>query len=158
MLADVNNMAAAASDVNEVFSRLFDHRPFLRGEIEFFKKEFEEKRGDREVEQLFRSLELITEIKEGQIEKIVNSSDDNLPRTIADVQVALHMCEDTLDTESKFNCEELLAKKRAERSARLTAVQQDVQEKLRLLQDSYQEKEQSLRAQFQQLEKSAGYI
>ncbi|KAK8751941.1 hypothetical protein OTU49_011144 [Cherax quadricarinatus] len=104
MLADVNNMAAAASDVNEVFSRLFDHRPFLRGEIEFFKKEFEEKRGDREVEQLFRSLELITEIKEGQIEKIVNSSDDNLPRTIADVQVALHMCEDTLDTESKFNC------------------------------------------------------
>ncbi|KAK8751940.1 hypothetical protein OTU49_011144, partial [Cherax quadricarinatus] len=100
----VNNMAAAASDVNEVFSRLFDHRPFLRGEIEFFKKEFEEKRGDREVEQLFRSLELITEIKEGQIEKIVNSSDDNLPRTIADVQVALHMCEDTLDTESKFNC------------------------------------------------------
>lgn len=28
---------------------------------------FQEKRGDREVEQLFRSLELITEIKEGQV-------------------------------------------------------------------------------------------
>ncbi|XP_069163182.1 biogenesis of lysosome-related organelles complex 1 subunit 5 isoform X2 [Procambarus clarkii] len=151
-------MAAATSDVNEVFSRLFDHRPFLRGEIEFFKKEFEEKRGDREVEELFRSLELITEIKEGQIEKIVNSSDDNLPRTIADVQVALHMCEDTLDTEKKFNSEELLAKKRCERRCRLATVQQDVQEKLQLLQESYDDKEQSMKTQFQQLEKSAGYI
>ncbi|KAK3871021.1 hypothetical protein Pcinc_023817 [Petrolisthes cinctipes] len=150
-------MAAAASDVNEVFSRLFDHRPFLRGEIEYFKKEFEVKRGDREVEQLFRSLELITEIKEGQIEKIVGSSDDNLPRTTADVQVALHMCEDTLDTEKKFSSEELLTKKRAERRARLAAVKQDVQEKLKLLEDSYQEKEQAIRVQFQQLEKSAGY-
>ncbi|XP_071531278.1 biogenesis of lysosome-related organelles complex 1 subunit 5 isoform X1 [Panulirus ornatus] len=151
-------MATAASDVNEVFSRLFDHRPFLRGEIEFFRKEFEEKRGDREVEQLFRSLELITEIKEGQIEKIVNSSDDNLPRTIADVQVALHMCEDTLETEKKFVSEELLAKKRGERRVRLAAVQQDVQEKLKLLEDSYQEKEQAMRAQFEHLEKSAGYL
>lgn len=32
---------SCVSDVNEVFSRLFDHRPFLKGEIEFFKKEFE---------------------------------------------------------------------------------------------------------------------
>ena len=32
---------------------------------------FQEKRGDREVEQLFRSLELITEIKEGQVSFLV---------------------------------------------------------------------------------------
>lgn len=140
-----------------MFSRLFDHRPFLHGEIEFFKKEFEEKRGDREVEQLFRSLELITEIKEGQIEKIVGSSDDNLPRTIADIQVALHMCEDTVDTEKQFNTEELLTKKRVERIARLGAVQRDVDEKLKLLDESYQEKEQSMRLQFEHLEKSAGF-
>ncbi|XP_050722797.1 biogenesis of lysosome-related organelles complex 1 subunit 5-like isoform X2 [Eriocheir sinensis] len=145
-------------DVNEVFSRLFDHRPFLKGEIEFFKKEFEEKRGDREVEQLFRSLELITEIKEGQVEKIVNSSDDNLPRTIADIQVALHMCEDTLDTETKFSTDELLAKKRAERKLRLASVQRDVQEKLNLLEESYQEKEKAMRARFEQLESRAGCV
>lgn len=54
--------------------------------------------------------------------------------------------------------EELLAKKRAERRARLAAVQQDVQEKLKLLEDSYQEKEQAMRAQFEHLEKSAGYL
>ncbi|XP_068227261.1 biogenesis of lysosome-related organelles complex 1 subunit 5 [Palaemon carinicauda] len=150
-------MAAAAKDVNEVFSRLFDHRPFLRGEIDYFKKEFEEKRGDREVEQLFRSLELITEIKEGQIEKIVGSSDDNLPRTIADIQVALHMCEDTLATDKQFNTEELLAKKRADRSARLGAVQRDVDEKLKLLDDTYKDKEKAMRLQFEQLEKNTGY-
>ncbi|XP_066942190.1 uncharacterized protein Muted isoform X3 [Macrobrachium rosenbergii] len=116
-----------------------------------------EKRGDREVEQLFRSLELITEIKEGQIEKIVGSSDDNLPRTIADIQVALHMCEDTLATDKQFNTEELLAKKRADRSARLGAVQRDVDEKLKLLDDTYKEKEKAMRLQFEQLEKNAGY-
>ncbi|KAK7081120.1 hypothetical protein SK128_027946 [Halocaridina rubra] len=150
-------MAEAAKDVNEVFSRLFDHRPFLRGEIAYFKKEFEEKRGDREVEQLFKSLELITEIKEGQIEKIVGSSDDNLPRTIADIQVALHMCEDTLATDKQFNTEELLAKKRADRNSRLEAAQRDVDEKLKLLESSYQEKELALRQQYEHLEKSAGY-
>lgn len=107
---------------------------------------------------MFRSLELITEIKEGQVEKIVNSSDDNLPRTIADIQVALHMCEDTLDTETKFSTDELLAKKRAERKLRLASVQRDVQEKLNLLEESYQEKEKAMRARFEQLESRAGCV
>jgi hypothetical protein len=29
------------SDVGEIWTRLFDHRPFLSGEIKFFLKEFE---------------------------------------------------------------------------------------------------------------------
>lgn len=150
-------MAAAVGDVNEVFSRLFDHRPFLKGEIEYFKREFEEKRGDREVEQLFRCLELTTEIKEAQIDKVVGSSDDNLPRTIADIQVALHMCEDTIQVEKKFATEELLSKKRTERQIRLQAAEADVAEKLALLQNTFQDKEIELRRQFEILEKEAGY-
>merc|ERR1711915_1114139 len=110
-----------ADDVNEIFSRLFDHRPFLKGEISYFKNEFEERRSDREVENLFRSLELTTEIKEAQIAKVVECSDANLPRTIADIQVALRMCYDTLKVEQKFDNDELLMKKRNERNERLEA-------------------------------------
>ena len=32
----------------DLYERLFNHRPFLQGEIKHFVKEFEEKRGDRE--------------------------------------------------------------------------------------------------------------
>ena len=54
--------------------------------------------------------------------------------------------------------EELLAKKRGERTARLANVQQDVQEKLRVLEETYQEKEKAMRARFQQLESRAGCV
>ncbi|XP_060100272.1 biogenesis of lysosome-related organelles complex 1 subunit 5 [Heteronotia binoei] len=36
-------------DVGEIYSRLLDHRPVIQGEIRYFVKEFEEKRGFREV-------------------------------------------------------------------------------------------------------------
>ena len=32
-----------------------------------------------------------------QVEKVVEACDDHLPRTIADIQVALRMCQTTLD-------------------------------------------------------------
>ena len=38
-----------------------------------------------------------------QIAKVVECSDANLPRTIADIQVALRMCYDTLKVEQKFD-------------------------------------------------------
>ncbi|XP_076054164.1 biogenesis of lysosome-related organelles complex 1 subunit 5 isoform X2 [Oratosquilla oratoria] len=148
-------MAEAAKDVSEVFTRLFDHRPFLRGEINFFQKEFEEKKGDQEVEDLFKALERATDIRATLIEKVQTAADDNLPRTIADIQVALHMCHDTLDVEQKFSTE-LLAKKREDRGRRLEAANQEVKEKLDLLEENFKEKEKDLRMYFQNLEKNMG--
>ncbi|KAL1464070.1 hypothetical protein WDU94_003752 [Cyamophila willieti] len=66
-------------EVSAVWSRLFDHRPFLQGEINFFVKEFEEKRGEREVEKLFEILEKSTEIRDSQIDKVKHSSETTLP-------------------------------------------------------------------------------
>ncbi|KAF2356113.1 Biogenesis of lysosome-related organelles complex 1 subunit 5 [Trinorchestia longiramus] len=80
---------AVMSEVAEVFSRLFDHRPFLKGEIAFFKSEFEEKRGDQEVEQLFRALELTTEIKQAQTSEVERQRADRQRRLeAARVEVA----------------------------------------------------------------------
>lgn len=46
-----------------MYDRFFNHRPFIKGEITHFVKEFETKRGDREVENLFETLEITTELQ-----------------------------------------------------------------------------------------------
>ena len=45
--------------VLELYSRLANHRPFLQGEVRHFVREFETKRGDREVENIFGVLERV---------------------------------------------------------------------------------------------------
>lgn len=61
-------------DLGEIHSRLFDHRPVIQGETRFFLREFEEKRGLREL----RSLEKLRNITQ-------ETSQDTLP-----------MCEDAM--------------------------------------------------------------
>ncbi|KAG7310874.1 hypothetical protein JYU34_003705 [Plutella xylostella] len=72
-------MTELSREIGEVWSRLFDHRPFLNGEIKFMLKEFEEKRGDREVENLFSILEKLTDVKDTQVDKIKKSGETGLP-------------------------------------------------------------------------------
>ncbi|KAL7647049.1 UNVERIFIED_CONTAM: hypothetical protein RMT77_002306 [Armadillidium vulgare] len=146
----------SVTEVNEIFSRLFDHRPFLQTEIANFKREFEQKRGDKEVEELFKALEHTTEIKQVRFEKVVEACDANLPRTIADIQVALRMCEDTLKVEDKFKAinYDVLEKKRIERENRLASSRLDYEEKLKNLEENYHEKEREIREQFAKLEKN----
>ncbi|XP_049621156.1 biogenesis of lysosome-related organelles complex 1 subunit 5 [Suncus etruscus] len=61
-------------DLGEIHSRLFDHRPVIQGETRFFLREFEEKRGLREL----RSLEKLRNLTQ-------ETSQDTLP-----------MCEEAL--------------------------------------------------------------
>merc|ERR1712136_109628 len=49
-------------DSNALYSRLFDHRPFLNGEIQHFTREFEDKRGNKDIQSLLKSLEIISEL------------------------------------------------------------------------------------------------
>lgn len=147
---------AVAADVHEIFSRLFDHRPFLKGEIAFFKKEFEEKRGDREVEQLFRALELTTEIKQAQVEKVVEASDANLPRTIADIEVALRMCHTSLDADGRaLQATSEVERRQKERQARVAAAEGDVAAKLAAVDSTFDQKEKDLQEKFNKLELEA---
>ena len=71
------------TDSNALYSRLFDHRPFLNGEIQHFTREFEvsysyfylhssvfyhqyfnikDKRGNKDIQSLLKSLEIISEL------------------------------------------------------------------------------------------------
>jgi len=133
---------AIANDINEIFSRLFDHRPFLRAEINNFKSEFEDKRQDQEVEQLFRALEITSEIKEVQVDKVVLACDEHLPRTIADVQVALRMCQTALQP---GQTEEILAARRTAREARLARARSDVAGSLAAIDATFDAHEKRLR-------------
>ncbi|KAG1656936.1 Biogenesis of lysosome-related organelles complex 1 subunit 5 [Nymphon striatum] len=79
--------------VGEVYGRLFDHRAFLHGEQKFFLREFEEKRQDREIGNLFNILEKATEIKETELERVQQNFDLYLPNIDSDFAVATSMCE-----------------------------------------------------------------
>lgn len=68
MLIDI--LIFVISDTFDVYSRLFNHRPFLQGEARHFVKEFEEKRQDSEVDNIFKTLETVTELRDYEIDKV----------------------------------------------------------------------------------------
>ncbi|KAM6101133.1 biogenesis of lysosome-related organelles complex 1 subunit 5 isoform 1-T1 [Theristicus caerulescens] len=65
-------------DVGEIYSRLLDHRPVIQGEIRYFVKEFEEKRGLRELRVLENLKNAIFETNEHVLPKCEQAMHDNL--------------------------------------------------------------------------------
>lgn len=59
---------------------------------------FQEKRGDREVENLFAILEKLTEIKDSQVDKIKKSGETGLPVLKEKLNQALQVCNE-IDSE-----------------------------------------------------------
>ncbi|KAJ6664476.1 hypothetical protein lerEdw1_007133 [Lerista edwardsae] len=56
-------------DIGEIYSRLLDHRPVIQGEMRYFIKEFEEKRGLREVRVLESLKNTISEANDQTLPK-----------------------------------------------------------------------------------------
>ncbi|XP_072907071.1 biogenesis of lysosome-related organelles complex 1 subunit 5 isoform X1 [Hemitrygon akajei] len=74
------------SDLSEVYSRLFDHRPVVQAEIRYFVKEFEVKRGFREQ----RGLENVS----STIEELGSQSIPNTCEALqSDIATVLHRLE-----------------------------------------------------------------
>ena len=69
----------------------------MQGEIKHFVKEFEEKRGDREVESVFKILETVTELNGGEIDKVKAQCDSTLPNLNARLLNANSLCNKILD-------------------------------------------------------------
>ncbi|XP_066124557.1 biogenesis of lysosome-related organelles complex 1 subunit 5 isoform X2 [Saccopteryx bilineata] len=65
-------------DLGEIHSRLLDHRPVIHGEIRYFVKEFEEKRGLREMRVLENLKNMIHETNERALPKCRETMQDNL--------------------------------------------------------------------------------
>ncbi|XP_061708589.1 biogenesis of lysosome-related organelles complex 1 subunit 5 isoform X3 [Cydia pomonella] len=133
--------------VGEVWARLFDHRPFLNGEIKFMLKEFEEKRGDREVENLFFILEKVTDIKDSQVDKIKKGSEAALPVLSEKLNQALQLCEriETDYLEVQKTCEQKRAENREKRQKEWDQFIDDMNFKCQRIDNAFEEKEEELR-------------
>ncbi|KAK6619674.1 hypothetical protein RUM43_012431 [Polyplax serrata] len=95
-------MANVIKDIGEIWTRLFDHRPFINGEIKFFLQEFEEKRGDKEVERLFETLQNLTEIRYTQLDKIKLQGETNLETLKKQVDESTSMLNRILEREGSY--------------------------------------------------------
>ncbi|CAK9811339.1 Biogenesis of lysosome-related organelles complex 1 subunit 5 [Anthophora quadrimaculata] len=146
-------MASIIKDAGEIWSRLFDHRPFIQGEISFFLREFQDKRGDREVERLFKILEYSTELKESQHDRTEQLGDCHLPSLKANVDVALSMCERVLQREQDFDSDRVLQENREIRKLEWEKFVNDMSEKCEKVNQTFEEKENEIREFYIDLEK-----
>ncbi|XP_024408067.1 biogenesis of lysosome-related organelles complex 1 subunit 5 isoform X2 [Desmodus rotundus] len=69
-------------DLGEIHSRLLDHKPVIQGEIRYFVKEFEEKRGLRELRVLENWKNMIHETNEHTLPKCRETMQDNLNQVL----------------------------------------------------------------------------
>ena len=140
-----------------------------------FVKEFETKRGDREVQNLFETLEVTTELQSGQVEKLVTTCDDQLPTINANLLVAQSMCNKILDQAKHselvsnflkrlliityininifFLQDQALESSRQAREKEYSYFLSEFQNKCEKIDDAYNQKEKDLRQHFQKLEK-----
>ncbi|XP_036206123.1 biogenesis of lysosome-related organelles complex 1 subunit 5 isoform X2 [Myotis myotis] len=75
-------------DLGEIHSRLLDHRPVIQGETRYFVKEFEEKRGLREMRVLENLKNMILETNEHTLPKCRETMQDNLNQVLQRLQAA----------------------------------------------------------------------
>lgn len=73
-------------DLGEIHSRLLDHRPVVQGETRYFVKEFEEKRGLREMRVLENLRNMIHETNEHTLPKCRETMQDNLNQVLQRLQ------------------------------------------------------------------------
>ncbi|KAF6107635.1 biogenesis of lysosomal organelles complex 1 subunit 5 [Phyllostomus discolor] len=73
-------------DLGEIHSRLLDHKPIIQGEIRYFVKEFEEKRGLRELRVLENWKNMIHETNEHTLPKCRETMQDNLNQVLQRLQ------------------------------------------------------------------------
>lgn len=139
-------------DILDLYGRLFNHRPFLKGEISQFVKEFENKRGDREVENVFAVLEKTTELHAGQVDKLADLCDSTLPNLNANLLVAQSMCNKILEQARCSDFDQALESSRQAREKDWSGFMSDVQDKCERIDDAYKQKEQDIRAHYGQLD------
>lgn len=141
------------SDIGEIWTRLFDHRPFLNGEIKFLLREFEERRSEREIEKLFQILERVTEINGTQIERVKLASDIHLPNLNANLEVSVSMCNKILEKEETYRSDTTLQAKREIRKLEWENFIEDMTQKCSKVDATFEEKQEELREFYSDLEK-----
>ncbi|XP_058797875.1 biogenesis of lysosome-related organelles complex 1 subunit 5 [Phymastichus coffea] len=146
-------MAAVIKDVGEIWTRLFDHRPFIQGEVTFFLREFQDKRNNREESRLQEVLLYTKELEYHKLDYTEELGDNHLPSLKANVDVALIMCDCVLQKENEFDSESKLKKNREIRKLEWEKFINDMSDKCVRVDEEFHSKEKELEEFYADLEK-----
>ncbi|KAJ8940140.1 hypothetical protein NQ314_010807, partial [Rhamnusium bicolor] len=139
--------------VGKVWDRLFDHKGFLVGEISFMLREFEQKRGDREVDDLFRVIENITEIRDTEIDRCKQVGNQTLPKARDDLEQALNICSRFADLEEKYKQDTTIEEARNKRKIVWDNFMDGITTKYTDINSAFEAKEEELTKLYEDFEK-----
>lgn len=141
--------------VLELYSRLANHRPFLQGEVRHFVREFEIKRGDREVENIFGVLERVSELRDCGLPGLLErAGGGEAARLVGGLQVAQSMVERVLRGSETGEVEASLASSREAREREWVVFQEEARSRVRRVEARDREQEEAIRRRYKDLEAS----
>lgn len=138
---------------DEINKRLFNHKPFIEGEIRFMVNQFEQLRDDQEINQLFQTLQRITDFKESQIDSAFKSC-NQLNALNDSVDSVDNLMKQILSIESNemINRNNYFRDKRIERSKQLSEFVELMKSQINEIDISFEEKENNLKKYYKDLE------
>uniref|UniRef100_A0A8B9E3F1 Biogenesis of lysosome-related organelles complex 1 subunit 5 n=1 Tax=Anser cygnoides TaxID=8845 RepID=A0A8B9E3F1_ANSCY len=142
-------------DVGEIYSRLLDHRPVIQGEIRYFVKEFEEKRGLRELRVLENLKSTIFEANENILPKCEQSMHDNLNEVLKKLQASnnmIHRLQEREREERKLQADKLMADEE-NRIAQWESFMKEQQNKQAEVDEEHRKAMERLKEQYSEMEK-----
>ncbi|CAD7077135.1 unnamed protein product [Hermetia illucens] len=140
-------------DIGNIYDRIFDHKPFLSGEIAFFLHEFEERRRDREVENLFSAIQTTAEVKTNTVKKCENLCESNLLNLQQQLDASLKSCEEVLSQQRDPSLDALLENNRQTRKKAWQVFVDDMTHKCSRIDLTFEEKEEELVEFYSDLER-----
>ncbi|XP_018334841.1 biogenesis of lysosome-related organelles complex 1 subunit 5 [Agrilus planipennis] len=152
MLTDVNDMTDICKDANSIWSRLFDHKAFLNGEVQFFIREFERKRNDWEVEQLFTVLEKVTDIKVTQIDRFKQSVNLSFPQINIGLSKVSNLSDNIILAEEKYKTDTTLEQAREQRKLEWQQFVDNMSHACNNIDTTFEQKEKELEEFYTDLE------
>jgi len=139
--------------VLETHSHLFNHKPFVQSEINNFVREFEEKRGDREVDKVFSCLERVSELRDIGLPQLSENLNSSAPTNLlANLQVSESMFGRILEQEDSKEVEKTLAASRDARERDWDTFLLDSQARCKRVDQSFKEQEDAIRKKYQDLQ------
>ncbi|XP_013400696.1 biogenesis of lysosome-related organelles complex 1 subunit 5-like isoform X2 [Lingula anatina] len=105
-------------DIHEIYARLFDHKPVVSAEINFFVKEFEEKHGgEKDTEQLSQASKNLEDIAQTQIPLSIQLMEKHVSDVVGKLNVAIEICNKISTQEADLSQDETLKQGREMRAA-----------------------------------------
>ncbi|XP_023336188.1 biogenesis of lysosome-related organelles complex 1 subunit 5 isoform X2 [Eurytemora carolleeae] len=108
-----------AAEAFKIWTRLFNHRPFLKGEVEYFVKNFQDKRGDREIENIFAVLERVSELRDFGVDRLEGGIETPCNNIRTNLQTAESLVSEILLHEDSKEVEQTLLVSREAREKEL---------------------------------------